>query len=119
MSWAKRKKNKRFNSFVSIPRKTLRSKEWKGLSSAAKIFYIHLKSKYNGYNNGDIRLYYSELKGIRGLSSSATISRARKELEEKEWIKRMKLGGLFRYYNEYELTGGVAPIKTDTNEPSQ
>lgn len=105
MGCAKTKKGKRFNSFVAIPRKTLRSNEWGELTPAAKLLYIHLKSKYNGSNNGSIRLYYSELKGIKGISSSSTISKARKELEDKGWIKREKLGGLYRYYNEYKLTG--------------
>jgi len=105
MGYRKRKKDKRFHSFVSIPRKTLRSKEWKELSAAAKIFYIHLKRKYNGHNNGEIRLYYSDLEGIRGCSSPSTISKAINELEEKGWIRRTKFGGLYRYFNEFELTG--------------
>jgi len=88
-----------------FPRKTLRSKEWKDLSPAAKILYIHLKGKYNGSNNGEIRLYYSELYGIKGISSNSTISKAFKELEQKEWIKRTQLGGIYRYFNNYELTG--------------
>ena len=104
MSWAKRKKDKRFNSFVAIPRKTLWNKEWKELSSSAKILYLYLKAKYNGHNNGSIRLYYSELKGIKGLSSDSTISNAFKELEQKEWIRRTNLGGLYRRINEYGLT---------------
>ncbi len=45
----------------------LKSKEWKGLSASAKLFYIYLKGKYNGQNNGEIRLYYSELDGVKGL----------------------------------------------------
>ena len=105
MSWAKRKKEKRFHSFVSIPRKTLRRKEWKELSAASKILYIHLKGKYNGHNNGSIRLYYSELNGVKGISSPSTISGAIKELEVKGWIKRKEIGGLYRHFNEYELTG--------------
>lgn len=88
-----------------LPRKMLRSHEWKILKPAAKILYIHLKGKYNGHNNGEIRLYYSELKGIQGLSSPSTVSKAFKELEEKGWIKKTKLGGLYRSINEYELTG--------------
>lgn len=88
-----------------LPRKMLRSHEWKMLGPAAKILYIHLKGKYNGHNNGEIRLYYSELKGIKGLSSPSTVSHAFNELEEKGWIKRTKLGGLYRTINEYELTG--------------
>ena len=105
MSYAKRKKDKRFHSFVAIPRKTLRRKEWKELSPGARDVYIQMKGKYNGSNNGEIRLYYSELKGIKGLSSPSTVSSKFKELEEKEWIKRTKLGGCYRYFNEYELTG--------------
>ncbi len=62
MGFAKRKKDKRYRPFVMLPRKMLRSKEWKELSPAAKLFYVYLKGKYNGHNNGEIRLYYSELK---------------------------------------------------------
>jgi len=57
------------------------------------------------YNNGQIRLYYSELKGVKGLSSPSTISKALKELEAKEWIKRTMMGGFHRHFNEFELTG--------------
>ncbi len=105
MSFAKRKSNKRFHNFIAIPKKILNHKDWKELSAAAKLFYIHLKGKYNGTNNGSIRLYYSELKGVKGISSPSTISKARKELEDKGWIKREKFGGLYRYSNEYRLTG--------------
>ena len=100
-----RRRNRAYKSFVMLPRKMLRSQEWKKLGPAAKILYIHLKGKYNGYNNGEIRLYYSELKGIQGLLSPSTVSKAFKELEEEGWIKRTKLGGLYRSVNEYELTG--------------
>lgn len=105
MSWAKRKRNKGHKSFVMLPRKMLRCEGWKNLSPAAKILYIHLKGKYNGHNNREIRLHYSELNGVKGLSSSSTISNAFKELEEGKWIKRIKIGGMYRYFNEYELTG--------------
>jgi len=88
-----------------LSRKMLASKQWKELSPSAKLFYIHLKRKYNGSNNGKIRLYYSELNGNRGISSDSTISKASKELEKKEWITRTKKGGLYRHFNEYTLTG--------------
>ena len=88
-----------------LARKMLKDQNWNDLSPAAKLFYIYLKAKFNGSNNGNIRLHYSELNGVKGLSSPSTISRAIKELEKKEWIKRTKLGGLYRHINEYELTG--------------
>lgn len=105
MSRSRRGKFKSYKSFVMLPRKMLREEKWKNLSPAAKILYIYIKGKYNGQNNGNIRLYYSELKTVRGLSSSSTISKAFKVLEDEEFIKKTKLGGLFRYFCEYELTG--------------
>jgi hypothetical protein len=105
MSISKRRREKRHKSFVMLPRKTLRGEEWRELSPRAKILYIHLKGKYNGQNNGHIQLHYSELYGIKGLSSPSTISKAFTELEQKEWIRRTKYGGLYRYACEYELTG--------------
>jgi hypothetical protein len=103
---AKRRSKKSNKSFVMLGRSMLlRQPEWKGLSIAAKLAYVYLKAKFNGTNNGSIRLHYSELKGVKGISSPSTISRAFKELEKKEWIKRTKHGGLHRYFNEYELTG--------------
>ena len=85
------------------------SEEWKGLSSAAKNIYIQMKGKYNANNNGQIRLFYSELRKIKGLSGSRTISGGFKELESKEWIKRTKKGGMYGRPNEYELTGKHDP----------
>ena len=105
MGRAKRKKYSNFNDFVALPRKALYSKEWHELGSAAKLLYIHLKAKYNGQNNGEICLSYSELRGIKGISSSSTISKAFYELEKKEWITHTFMGGLFRHINKYKLTG--------------
>lgn len=105
MSVTKRIRNKSHKSFVMLPRKMLRSTEWQALKPAAKLFYIHLKGKYNGQNNKQIRLHYSELKGIKGISSPSTISKASQELQDKGWIRREAVGGLYRYSNEYELTG--------------
>lgn len=79
--------------------------EWKRLSPRAKILYLYLKAKYNGQNNGHIRLYYSELKEIRGFKSYFVISEAFKELEKNQWIERTQIGGLHRHLNEYLLSG--------------
>jgi len=83
----------------------LRDENWRQLSQGAKVLYMIIKSKYNGQNNGKIRLHYSEVQDIRGFRSHRVIAAAFKELEQKKWIKRTKLGGLYRYVNEYELTG--------------
>lgn len=101
----RKKKNSKFNNFVALPRKMIRSEEWKKLSLPAREFYLQLKAKYNGRNNGEIKLHYSEFKGNRGISSASTISKAILELEVKGWIERTRFGGLHRYSNLFKLTG--------------
>lgn len=97
------KRRTRLPSFVALTRETMRSDQWrKGLSSSEKVLYMHLKVKYVGYNNGEICLHYSELVG---LMSKGTAWRAFKGLEEKGWIEKTKIGGLFRFINHYKLTG--------------
>ena len=107
MSQAKRRKKNRLpGHFVTLGKKMLfQESEWKRLSASEKLLYIYIKAKYNGSNNGEINLYYSELKGIRGLSSPCTISKSILGLEKGGWIKRTQNGGLFRYKNEFRLTG--------------
>ena len=79
--------------------------EWRELNPAARDVYIMLKAKFNGKNNGDLQLYYSELQKVRGLRNAQTISRAFKELENSGWIERTEAGGLFRKASKYRLTG--------------
>lgn len=85
------------------------SKEWRDLSAAAKIIYLYLKAKFSPDKNGEIRLYHSEIKNIRGLKNPNTRCKAFKELERGEWIERTKKGGLYRFFNEYKLTGKYDP----------
>ena len=92
-----------------FPKQMLNSKEWKELPSAEKLVYLHLKAKYAPKYNGRIKLYHSELKDVVGLKNSGSRCKAFKGLEDKGWIKRTKLGGLYRYFNEYELTGKYDP----------
>ena len=88
--------------FVMIEKDTFQKKEWRELGRPAKLIYIYIKAKYNGSNNGDLKLTYCELKKE---FASATISKALKELVAKKWIEKTKHGGLFRFYCLYKLTG--------------
>ncbi len=104
MSRSRRNKNRIHGHFIMLPTKMIRNKEWKELSPVAREVYIQLKGKYNGSNNGKIRLYYSELDDIEGLRSPSSKSKAFRELEVKGWVKRIQIGGLYRHFNEYRLT---------------
>ena len=84
------KRREKMPPFVALPRAMLKESAWRtGLSSSAKIVYVHLKYKFVGTNNGEICLHYSELKDFM---ASATICRAFKELEVKEWIHNEQPG---------------------------
>ena len=89
---------------VGLERRTLKEKEFQELSPVAKIFYIYLKGRYNGANNGSIKLPYSAMKNVKGCCCRYAISKAIKELETKGWITRKKKGGLYRYDNLFKLT---------------
>jgi len=89
---------------VGMERRILKEESWRGLSGAAKIFYWHLKGRYNGANNGEIQLPYSAMRGVRGCSNNHMCSAAIKELEAKGWIKIITKGGLYRHDNFYKLT---------------
>lgn len=102
----KGKRDKYTQPFVPLGKGMLfKCEEWKEFSPAARDIYIMLKAKYNTKNNGEICLYYSELKKIKGLRNQRTISRGFKELEEKGWIERSEWGGLCRVAKKYSLTG--------------
>ena len=106
MEKMRRRRKKFHKSFVMLGREMLfRCQEWQNLAPSAKILYAYLKAKYNGSNNGHICLHYSELTKIRGFKSHSVIASAFKELEKEGWINRAHKGGLYRYTNEYFLTG--------------
>ncbi len=98
-----RRKGFRLPSFVPIDRRMLlHSPEWADLSLASKVLYLQIKAKHTGYNNGDLRLHYSEAERIM---SAGTIARRFKELETKGWIERTPVGGKYRWVNDIRLTG--------------
>ena len=71
----------------------------------AKVFYIYLKCKYNGHNNGEIQLHFSELSQQPGFASRSGFYKAARELEKAGWAARTNRGGLYRNPNTYRLTG--------------
>jgi len=110
----KGKRNVYHEPFVALSKEMiLKCTEWRELTPQARDIYVLLKAKYNGKNNGQIRLYYSEMRQFAGLKQNKTISRHFKELEGRGWIRRTKLGGMFRYLNEYALTGKYDKLLRD------
>ena len=77
---------------------------WRHLSLRAKVFYLYLKAKYNGRNNGEIQLHFSELSDAPGFGSRRGFYGAAKELIRAGWVERTNPGGLYRNPNTYKLT---------------
>lgn len=108
------------HSFVGIERRLLRNcPEFRDLTPRAIVLYLHLKSKYNGANNGFISLHYSEVKGAKGFKSDKAISAAFKELKKQGWIEITSIGGMFRHQNLYRLTAktdkfGITNVRPGT-----
>ncbi len=100
----KKKKKKKRAQLIIVERAFYHHKKWKALSAAAKIFYGCLKGNYAGYNNGEIELPYTAMRGIVGCSSKDAVAKAIKELEKEGFIKINQFGGLYRFSNLYELT---------------
>lgn len=85
----------------------LREDQWWILPPGARDLYLLLKCKYNGQNNGEIRLYYSEIRRmkIKGLRSDKGISAAFAILEQTGWIEGTRRGGQYRFKTDFKLTG--------------
>lgn len=91
-----------------LRRDLLKDPEWRKLSSSTKIVYIYLRSKFcqRTLENGDVTLTYTEL---NDMFNPGTISKAFKELIKNEWVKKIKLGGLWGRECSYKFTGKYAP----------
>lgn len=102
------RKRRSYPPFVMLERATLTSSQWKELTRSEMITYIYIKKNYNGGNNGEIPLKYTEFKDIM---APATLSKALKGLQSKGWVEKTRHGGLYRYYCLYKLTGKYDRIR--------
>jgi len=95
----KRKKEKS-RPFVAILKEMLKSPAWLALGNAARVAYIHIKSKAFSRNLEDLPLSYGEMESIM---ERRTFSWALKELEEFGFIQKVQRGGLYRRRNLFSL----------------
>lgn len=90
--------------FVALGFEMVESEAWRSLSCEATWLYIELKHRFNGKNNGNIILPYSQVKFK--LKSPATINKKFNELIRVGFVNKKDNvgGGLFRNPNRYELS---------------
>ncbi len=90
--------------YVPLPYALLKSKAWRSLNGAAVKVWLELHTRYNGGNNGNVRLSMNEAVAELGISKG-TAQRAFVELEEKGFIALHSPGNWYhRRAHEWRLT---------------
>ncbi len=78
--------------FVRLGDGLLTSEAWRSLSGSAVRYYLELRRRYNGSNNGRLYLSLDEAKNLLHIGK-ATAQRAQTELVKKGFIRMTRKGG--------------------------
>ncbi|WP_339857959.1 hypothetical protein [Pseudohongiella acticola] len=92
-----------YPGFLNLHRPLLNCQDFISLKGNSIKLLIDLGSQYNGHNNGDLCAAMSILKE-RGWNSNQQISKALKELLDKNLITQTRQGGLNMGPNLYAIT---------------
>jgi hypothetical protein len=111
------RKEKDGTRFVSLPYWVMRCEAWKQLSPHARCLLIELKGRFNGSNNGDIRLSIREAAAC--LHSGKDRARnALVELQMYGFIRMSQLGS-FHYKQRHATTWTLTEYSVDGREPTK
>jgi DNA-binding transcriptional MocR family regulator len=101
---AKGKRRDSEGQYITLPYAQLKSEAWRSLSGAAVKVWLELHTRFNGSNNGNVRLSMNEAVSALGISKG-TAQRAFVELEEKGFIALHTPGTWYhRKAHEWRLT---------------
>lgn len=90
--------------YVPLPYAVLKSPAWRCLSGAAVKVFLELHTRFNGGNNGNVRLSMNEAAKALGIGK-ATAQRAFVELQDKGFIALTNPGNWYhRRAHEWRLT---------------
>lgn len=97
-------KRSKEGQYAPMPYAILKSAAWRSLSGAAVKVFLELHTRYNGGNNGNVRLSMNEATEALGLGK-ATVQRAFAELQEKGFVVLQTAGNWYhRRAHEWRLT---------------
>ncbi|MGR3492905.1 MAG: helix-turn-helix domain-containing protein [Shimia sp.] len=117
----KRPKGKRGEGqYAPLSYALLKSPAWRGLSGSAVKLFLELHTRFNGSNNGTLRLSFAEAAEALGLGK-ATVQRAYVELQDAGFIVLEAEGNWYhRRAHEWRLTTkptkGTKGTVSPTNE---
>lgn len=90
--------------YAPLPYAMLKSEAWRHLSGAAVKVWLELHTRFNGSNNGKLRLSYAEASEALGLGK-ATVQRAFGDLQSKGFVVLVRKGNWYRRQaHEWRLT---------------
>ena len=85
-------RSKKGGKFVRLGEGLLTSEAWRSLSGSAVRFYVELRRRFNGRNNGELHLTAEEAKTTLRMGTN-TFVRVQRELQEKGFIRMTRQGG--------------------------
>ena len=89
-------RSKTGGKFVALPDPLITSEAWRSLSGSAVRYYIELRRRFNGWNNGDLHLTLDEAATVLRMGRNTTV-KAQKELLEKGFIYRTQRSGFHQH----------------------
>lgn len=95
--------------YAPLPYGMLKSHAWRHLSGAAVKVFLELHTRFNGSNNGKVRLSYAEAAQALGMGK-ATVQRAFRDLQDKGFLVLVREGNWYhRQAHEWRLT--IKPVQ--------
>lgn len=90
--------------YAPLPYALLKSDAWRDLSGAALKVFLELHTRFNGSNNGALRLSYAEAAEALGMGK-ATVQRAFHDLQDKGLLVLVRQGNWYhRQAHEWRMT---------------
>ena len=109
-------RSKTRGKFVALGNGLLTSEAWRSLSGSAVRYYIELRRRYNGSNNGELHLSLEEAKKLLGMAKDTAL-RAQQELADKGLLRITQRGGFNqRMATTWALTDEPAPAVVPTHD---
>lgn len=116
--YAKVRGRSKSTTFVMLRNDIIDSPAWLSLSAKSQALWLHIRRRYNGYNNGDIPLSCREAATRLNINKN-TASQAFKELQETGFLKVGEFSGFKnkrRQATRWLLTNEEFNGKPPTNE---
>ena len=109
-------RSKTRGKFVALGEGLITSTAWRSLSGGAIRYYIELRRRFNGVNNGELHLSLEESTRRLGMAKDTAI-RAQQELTEKGLIRMTQRGGFHqRLATTWALTDESTAAMTPTHD---